>query len=107
MSISYWNEICERAVYELVVDWYDSNIDGDWEHHNLVCINTTAHSTWEVKLSVTDTALDDHVFDKIEINRSSTDWIRCEVVRHQFYGYGGLLNLPEILHTLITWAKQT
>ncbi len=80
-------------------EWYQSNCDGDWEHMFGVKINTLDNPGWMVDISLSDTVfnLEDCVFEKINIERSETDWIMCYVENEVFKGYGGTQNLSEII----------
>ncbi len=104
-NIPYQDEFINKRYINWLVNWYNGNSDGDWEHHFGISLITTALSTWEIQFSLSDTVLDNHCFESIRDKRSNTDWVRCEVNNHIFYGYGGLFNLPEILHCLISWAN--
>ncbi len=80
-------------------EWYESNCDGDWEHMFGVKINTLDNPGWMVNIGLSDTVfnLEDCVFEKINIDRSETDWIMCYVEKEVFKGRGGIQNLSEII----------
>ncbi len=88
-----------------LTNWFFEHCDGDWEHHHIICLRIMANATWEVQFSLSETVLDGQNFETVDLKRSDTDWVQCEVISHRFYGYGGLFNLPEILHCLIFWAN--
>ncbi|WP_263597259.1 immunity 53 family protein [Metabacillus idriensis] len=60
-------------------NWYLKQCDGDWEHQFGIRIDTLDNPGWSVKISITDTELLGKTFEKVEIERSSKDWIYCKV----------------------------
>jgi len=91
---------------EWIQNWYNSQCDGDWEHDNGIQIGTIDNPGWYIKICIEDTELDNFSFNKILIERSESDWIRCFIKEKIFEGVGGPLNLPEILLIFRKWAES-
>lgn len=62
-----------------LIEWYDSQCDGDWEHENGIQINTLDNPGWVLKVGLNETELQNKTFKKIKIDRSDTDWLCCFV----------------------------
>ena len=77
--------------------WYKENCNGDWEHTYGVEIGTLDNPGWYVNIDLTDTNLEDVVFEKTSIKRSENDWIYCCVKNNVYEAACGPLNLSEII----------
>lgn len=89
-----------------LLKWYSSQCDGDWEHGNGVQIGTVDNPGWYLKICLEDTELQDKLFQKIRIDRSEFDWIRCYIEDEVFEGVGGTFNLIEILQIFREWVEN-
>lgn len=87
-------------------EWYIQNCDGDWEHCYGVKIGTLDNPGWFIDIDLIDTNLEDEEFEKIILQRSENDWIHCHIVDGVFKGYGGPLNLEEIIESFQTWCLE-
>jgi hypothetical protein len=57
--------------------WYEAQCDGNWEHQFGVDIGTLDNPGWRVKISLEDTELEGSSFDRIQVERTETDWYHC------------------------------
>jgi hypothetical protein len=89
-----------------LLKWYYSQCDGDWEHGNGIQIGTIDNPGWYVKISLDETELQNIHFQKIKIDRSENDWIRCFIENGVFEAVGGPFNLPEGLQIFRKWAEN-
>lgn len=87
-------------------NWYLENCNGDWEHSYGVKIDTVDNPGWSVEIDLTDTYLEDVLFESIEEERNEEDWFYCIVRDGVFHGAGGATNLEEILDSFKTWASS-
>ena len=87
-------------------DWVQSQCDGDWEHHgDGIKIELIDNPGWGVDIDIRDTALNGRSVEKIEIERSDTDWLYCNVRDGKYIIRCGVQNLEEGLSHFLDWAK--
>ncbi|MCJ1908989.1 immunity 53 family protein [Planococcus ruber] len=97
---------------EWIQQWYCQQCDGDWEHLYGIRIETLDNPAWSVMISLEATELESKRFESVDINRSNIDWVHCktgyiqERPGLQFLGYGGPMNLTEILKTFKLYAEK-
>lgn len=89
-----------------IQDWYKSQCDGFWEHSYGVTIDTLDNPGWKVKIDLYETDLEDFTFKKVEVERSENDWFHCKVTDNTFQGFGGPLNLEEILGIFYNFVES-
>ncbi|MBA3722215.1 MAG: immunity 53 family protein [Parachlamydiaceae bacterium] len=92
--------------FEWLLQWYNKQCDGDWEHGNGIEIGTIDNPGWYLRVNIDETELQNKHFDKIVIDRSENDWIQCFIEKRRFDGVGGPFNLPEILQIFRNWAES-
>ncbi|MCA1788786.1 MAG: immunity 53 family protein [Thioalkalivibrio sp.] len=51
------------------------------------------------------TELEHRTFDEVRVRTSPINWAHCRVSDNRFEGFGGPLNLDELLHVFNTWAS--
>jgi hypothetical protein len=85
--------------------WYSRQTDGDWEHSAGVQIGTLDNPGWYLKIELEGTELEHCTFDEVRVSNSPIDWVHCRVSKNRFEGFGGPLNLDELLHVFNTWAS--
>jgi hypothetical protein len=98
--------------------WYSEQCDGEWEHGFGITIETIDNPGWSVKVCVEGTELASTQFEPVKTEISDTDWIQCRVTERKkgmlphsspnyrrFEGFGGALNLPDIIKIFRTWAE--
>lgn len=90
-----------------LLKWYHGQCDGDWEHGNGVQIGTIDNPGWFLRISLEETGLQERQFQKIRIDRSEHDWVRCFIEDNMFEGVGGPFNLPEILQIFRDWVESS
>ena len=93
-------------VFKWLQEWYLQNCNGDWEHSYGVKIGTLDNPGWYVDIDLTDTDLAGEKFKPIALERSENDWIHCHVEHNIFKGYGGTLNLEEIIEIFRNWCTE-
>ena len=91
--------------FQWLMQWYQGNCDGDWEHGNGINIGTIDNPGWYLKISIGETNLSQKEFSVIDVNRSENDWIYCSVKNGIFEGFGGPFNLDDLVKTFRNWAK--
>src|SRR4051812_27638192 len=64
--------------------WYFNQCDGDWEHGHGVRIETLDNPGWSLKVNLLDTDLEDRVFARIEIERTTMDWLHAWKAENEF-----------------------
>jgi hypothetical protein len=92
-----------------LMNWYESNCDGDWEHSFGVRISTLDNPGWRIQVSLSKTPLENRDFDSIREDRSDHDWIFCRVEDEdgrRFPAYGGVKNLEELILIFLGWADS-
>jgi hypothetical protein len=89
-----------------LINWYDCQCDGDWEHQFGIRIETLDNPGWSIRLSIQETELQDKEFQNINIERTEKDWIFCRVSNGFFEGNCGTFNLPEVLQIFRDWAES-
>lgn len=88
-----------------LIQWYESNCDGDWEHSYGIKIETIDNPGWSVEINLIDTDLENKIFEDIKFEKSDSDWMHCKIKDSIFHGSGGVNNLVEILETFCAWAN--
>lgn len=94
------------SILNWLMDWYESNCDGDWEHLFGISIKTLDNLGWGVEIDLSDTLLEDKRFDELKINKGNYNWITCSVENNIFKGYGDPDKLEEILKSFRKWAEN-
>lgn len=96
--------------------WFSAQCNGEWEHGFGITIENLDNPGWIVKICLEGTGLEFARFDPVKTKVSESDWIQCRIVERQkglphssnyrrFEGFGGALNLADILKTFRTWAE--
>jgi hypothetical protein len=92
--------------FEWLLNWHQSQCDGDWEHSAGIHIDTIDNPGWSISINLEGTELEQKKFQKIKIDNSETDWLRCFIEDHSFKGCCGSLNFLEVLHIFRNWAED-
>jgi hypothetical protein len=87
----------KTSVLSRLVEWYESNCNGDWEHSFGIKIDTLDNPGWRVEIDLSDTSCSEEIFPELVKENSEHDWIRCYVKESVFYGFGGARNLEDII----------
>lgn len=86
--------------------WYSSNCDGYWEHLYGIKIENIDNPGWSVEIDLTDTILEDKVFEPINYDLSDNNWLVCLVRDGVFKGNGSNDKLEEILNIFKIWVEK-
>lgn len=89
-----------------LINWFDRQCDGDWEHQFGITIETLDNPGWSIKCSIQETELQDKKFKDISIERTENDWVFCVVKNGFFEGSCGNFNLPELLSVFREWVEN-
>lgn len=95
----------EKNDFLWLLQWYDEHCNGDWEHGSGIHLVTLDNPGWSITVNLEDTELEGKNFEKIEIDRSKTDWLVCFIKANQFEGRCGMNNVPEVLKIFRNWAE--
>lgn len=71
-----------------------------------VTFETLDNPGWALTINLKDTTLEGKLFDKIKIDNSENDWLRCYLSNGKFEGPGGNFNLLQIIKIFRTWAEN-
>lgn len=86
--------------------WFFDQCDGDWEHMQQIKIDTVDNPGWSIRIDLLETSLEKEIFNRIQIERTETDWLICRVEDHTFMGSGGVFNLDEIIEIFKNWVAS-
>lgn len=88
-----------------LINWYQSQCDGDWEHCYGIKIHTIDNPGWHIQIDISETKLITKKFNIIDINHSNLNWLYCSIKDLSFHGYCGVHNLHEVLDIFKSWAE--
>lgn len=92
------------------LDWlqrfYASLCNGDWEHGYGFFIENVDNPGWSFKFELNDTFLEGQPYETEMSEKSETDWVITKVEQNRWIGYGGALNLDEIIGLFRNWAER-
>jgi len=86
--------------------WFNQQCDGSWEHMEGIKIETLDNPGWSFEVCLEDTEYEHKEFSLIKDYRTEDDWIYCKIENSKFKGYGGPLNLEEILNIFHDWVSS-
>lgn len=89
---------------DAIQEWYAACCDGEWEHTYGVRIETLDNPGWTVDIDLAGTPLERKPFSLLNLKRTETDWLNCQIISGNFKGRGGPKNLGEILRIFRDWA---
>ena len=78
--------------------------DGDWEHTSGIEIGTLDNPGWQVRVDLSGTNLEGREFNRVNVERSDSDWIRAWVEGDSWHAACGPLNLDGAIAAFITWS---
>ena len=87
-------------------EWYASHCDGEWEHRFGVKVETLDNPGWRLEVDLDGTELEKDKFEAIDCARSDIDWFTCRVRAKKFEGFGGALNMEDLIETFLGWAMS-
>jgi hypothetical protein len=92
------------------LDWlqrfYASLCNGDWEHSYGFTIENIDNPGWSFKFELADTFLEGQPYDLNETHNSEADWVICKLDGDQWVGYGGAMNLADVIGHFRRWAED-
>lgn len=87
-------------------EWFVEHCKEGNEHEKMIEINTLDNPGWIILIRLLGTELEGKEFIEVTKDLSEDDWFSCFLREGQFYGAGGLRNLPEILQIFRRWATN-
>lgn len=87
-------------------NWYQENCDGYWEHMFGIKIDTLDNPGWNVLIDLSDTPLEDKIFEEKKQYIDDDNWIFCIVKDGIFQGSGDSNKLGQILKIFREWAEN-
>jgi hypothetical protein len=87
--------------------WYRAHCDGDWEHARRVRIGTLDNPGWSLSVNLEDSDHSQLAMDRIDVERSPTDWYSCWLEGGVFHGAGGAGNLGDLITTFLEWTTPS
>ncbi|MDI7164983.1 Imm53 family immunity protein [Leptospira santarosai] len=86
-----------KTMFSWLMEWYQSQCDGDWEHEYGIEINTNGDRGWQVKIEVNFTELDGVVINHTLIQQGLNDWYFFSLKDGKFLAEGDPKKLSIIL----------
>ncbi|WP_000806817.1 Imm53 family immunity protein [Leptospira interrogans] len=86
-----------ETMFSWLIEWRESQCDGDWEHENGIAINTNGDRGWQVRIEANFTEL-----DRVEVahtlnQKGEDDWYSFSLKDGKFLAEGDSKKLPIIL----------
>jgi hypothetical protein len=91
---------------EFLQSWFRAQTNGEWERVRGVTIETLDTPGWMVTIDLDGTVLDGRMLAAIRNERSTSDWLLCEVEQNQFRGQGDSQKLLAIVEIFQRWASD-
>src|SRR5262245_53922310 len=86
--------------------WYAAMCDGEWEHAQVVSIETLDNPGSRVRLPLAGSDLVDKLFERVEVQRDEHDWVHAWVAEETFEAACGPTNLSEALYIFREWVRE-
>ncbi|EMO32648.1 hypothetical protein LEP1GSC175_3401 [Leptospira santarosai str. HAI821] len=86
-----------KTMFSWLMEWYQFQCDGDWEHEYGIEINTNGDRGWQVKIEVSFTELDGVVINHTLIQQGLNDWYSFSLKDGKFLAEGDPKELSIIL----------
>lgn len=77
-----------------------------WGNERGIKIHTLSNPGWSMEIILEDTDLENHHFEKIDLERNEHDWVICWMADKKFQGRGGVQNLSEIIKIFRNWVEE-
>lgn len=92
------------SAYQRLQEWYQARCDGDWEHNNVIKIESLDNPGWMLTVDLGETEWAGREIDLRRVERSENDWVQYKVSKSKmkFFGSGGPLNLEEVIESFLT-----
>ncbi|EJP17927.1 hypothetical protein LEP1GSC080_4809 [Leptospira interrogans str. FPW2026] len=86
-----------NTMFSWLIEWYQSQCDGDWEHEYGIAINTNGDRGWQIKIEVNFTELDGVEVAHTLNQKGEDDWYSFSLKDGKFLAEGDSKKLPIIL----------
>jgi hypothetical protein len=86
-------------------EWFQSQLNGDWEHAHGISIETLDNPGWHLKIELKDTDLEARKFIPENTDINADDWYTCKVEKEEFHGFCSPQHLATIINVFNEWAK--
>ncbi len=87
--------------------WYFKQCDGDWERTSGIKIESSGKPGWSIEIDLTNTALEDAIFDQTTIDfDSDSNWLICRVEDRVFKGACGPMMLDKLIDIFLEWLRE-
>lgn len=83
---------------EWIMNWFDSQCDGDWEHEYGIKIITSDNPGWIVRIDLAETELEKLNIEYYLVEKSEQDWYGISIKKSVFEGVGDTNKLSFILN---------
>jgi len=93
-----------KGSFSKLQSWYLAQCDGDWEHDERVRINTLDNPGWRLWVNLADTELAGRELQRVQVERSDSDWVNYRADGRVFDAACGPLNLDEVVSVFVSWA---
>lgn len=101
------HETKQYAPLDWLMDWYESQCDGEWEHGYGVAIDTIDNPGWSLRIELTGTKLEDRSLERQTHNYDhETEWWTCWTENNQFLAAGGPRQLGPMIDAFRGWAER-
>ncbi|EMJ94476.1 hypothetical protein LEP1GSC198_0193 [Leptospira kirschneri str. JB] len=86
-----------ETMFSWLIEWRESQCDGDWEHENGIAINTNGDRGWQVRIEANFTELDGVEVAHTLNQKGEDDWYSFSLKDGKFLAEGDSKKLPIIL----------
>lgn len=90
----------------MLQNWFANHCNGIWEHQFGIQTDTLDNPGWMLTIDLNGTQLESQPFEEIDFEESSYHWIQCNVNQKKFQGFGGALNLENLIEIFISWSEN-
>lgn len=91
-----------NEIVNWISTWFSSHCDGDWEHENIIKIETLSNPGWTITIDVNYTELDEIDIKLEKYRASDDDWYSFEIKKNTFRAGGD----PSKLYFLLNKFKE-
>lgn len=89
-----------------LMNWYQSNCDGEWEHDRRIRIGTIDNPGWSLEINFSETNVSGHTIPTTLEERTENNWLSFEVKEDVFYAWGGPGNLIELIQLFLEFTDS-
>ena len=89
-----------------LMHWYCNQCNGEWELLHGVEIGTLDNPGWFLKISLLKTKFSKIKFEEVSIEKTEDNWFHSRMRDGFFEGYGGPLNLSDIIGVFRDWVEN-